>query len=55
MTWALATIAFLLIGFAAVSRRLEEFNITAAIFFTSVGLLAGPVLGLLDFRSAARR
>jgi sodium/hydrogen antiporter len=49
MTWALATIAFLLIGFAAVSRRLEELNITAAMFFTSAGLLAGPVLGLLDF------
>ena len=49
MTWALATIAVLLIGFAAVSRRLEEFNVTAAMFFTSVGLLAGPVLGLLDF------
>jgi sodium/hydrogen antiporter len=49
MTWALATIALLLIGFAAVSRRLEELNITAAMFFTAVGLLAGPALGLLDF------
>jgi len=48
MTWALATIALLLIGFAAVSRRLGGFNITAAMFFTSAGLLAGPVLGLLD-------
>jgi sodium/hydrogen antiporter len=49
MTWALATIAVLLIGFAAVSRRLEALNITAAMFFTSAGLLAGPILGLLDF------
>jgi NhaP-type Na+/H+ or K+/H+ antiporter len=45
--WELATIAFLLLAFAAVSRRLEGF-VTAAIFFTSAGLLAGPVLGLID-------
>ncbi|HET6919753.1 MAG TPA: hypothetical protein VFI46_09850, partial [Jiangellaceae bacterium] len=44
----MATIAFLLIGFAAVSRRLEALNVTAAMFFTAAGLLAGPVLGLLD-------
>jgi hypothetical protein len=37
-----------LIGFAVMSRRLEALNITAAMFFTSAGLLAGPVLGLLD-------
>jgi NhaP-type Na+/H+ or K+/H+ antiporter len=37
-----------LIGFAAVSRRLEALNITAAMFFTSAGLLAGSVFGLLD-------
>ena len=48
MTWALATIAVLLIGFAAVSRRLEAFNVTAAMFFTAAGLLAGPIFGLLD-------
>ena len=48
MTWALATIAFLLLCFAAVSRRLEARYITAAMFFTAAGLLAGPVLGLLD-------
>jgi NhaP-type Na+/H+ or K+/H+ antiporter len=48
MTWALATITFLLIGFAALSRRLEGLNVTAAMFFTAAGLLAGPVLGLLD-------
>jgi len=37
-----------LIGFAAVSRCLEALNIMAAMVFTSAGLLAGLVLGLLD-------
>jgi NhaP-type Na+/H+ or K+/H+ antiporter len=50
MTWALATIAALLIGYAAVSRRLERLNISGAMFFTSAGLLVGPVLGLLDLQ-----
>ena len=48
MTWAIAVIAVLLICFAAASRRLEAWNITAAMFFTATGLLAGPVLGVLD-------
>jgi sodium/hydrogen antiporter len=48
-SWALATVAFLLLVFAAVSGRLERSLVTVAIFFTSAGLLAGPVLGLLDF------
>src|SRR3954449_9947496 len=48
MTWALATIAVLLIGYATVSRRLERLNVSGAMFFTSAGLLVGPVLGLLD-------
>jgi sodium/hydrogen antiporter len=47
--WELATIAFLLLAFSAVSRRLESSVVTAAIFFTSTGLLAGPVFGLIDF------
>jgi NhaP-type Na+/H+ or K+/H+ antiporter len=47
-TWALATVAFLLLVFAAVSHRLERSLVTAAIFFTSAGLLAGPAFGLLD-------
>jgi sodium/hydrogen antiporter len=46
--WELATIAFLLLAFSAVSRRLEGSLVTAAIFFTSAGLLAGPALGLID-------
>jgi sodium/hydrogen antiporter len=48
--WGLATIAFLLLAFSAVSRRLERSVVTAAIFFTSAGLLAGPVLGLIDLQ-----
>src|SRR5688572_26008331 len=48
MTWALATIAALLIGYATVSRRLERLNVSGAMFFTTAGLLVGPVLGLLE-------
>jgi NhaP-type Na+/H+ or K+/H+ antiporter len=47
-TWALATIAVLLLAFSAISGRLERSIVTPAIFFTSAGLLAGPVLGLID-------
>ena len=50
MTWALATIAVLLIGYAAFSRRLQLISVSGAMFFTTAGLLAGPVLGLLDLR-----
>ena len=49
-TWALATVAFLLLLFAALSHRLKRSYVTLAIFFTSTGLLAGPVLGLLDLK-----
>ena len=48
MTWALATIAVLLIAYAALSRRLDVASVSGAMFFTTAGLLAGPVLGLLD-------
>jgi NhaP-type Na+/H+ or K+/H+ antiporter len=48
MTWALATVAALLIGYATVSRRLERLNVSGAMFFTTAGLIAGPVLGLID-------
>ena len=37
-----------MLAFSAVSRRFERSVVTAAIFFTSAGLLAGPVLGLID-------
>jgi NhaP-type Na+/H+ or K+/H+ antiporter len=50
MTWALATIAALLIGYATVSRRLEHLNVSGAMFFTTAGLLVGPVLGLLELQ-----
>jgi NhaP-type Na+/H+ or K+/H+ antiporter len=49
MTWALTTIAALLIAYATVSGRLQRLNVSGAMFFTTAGLLAGPVLGLLDF------
>ena len=48
MTWAPATIAVLLIGYAAFSRALPRANVSGAMFFTATGLLVGPVLGLLD-------
>jgi sodium/hydrogen antiporter len=50
LTWALATIAAVLIGYATVSRRLERLNVSGAMFFTTAGLLVGPVLGLLDLQ-----
>jgi NhaP-type Na+/H+ or K+/H+ antiporter len=48
MTWALPTIAVLLIGYAALSRALQRANVSGAMFFTITGLVAGSVLGLLD-------
>src|SRR3954469_21610678 len=50
MTWALATIAVLVLAYAAFSRRLQGLSVSSAMFFTTAGLLAGPVLGLLDLR-----
>jgi sodium/hydrogen antiporter len=55
MTWALATIAVLVIAYASVSRRLQLANVSGAMFFTTTGLLAGPVLGLLDLRLESSR
>ena len=46
--WTVATIALLLLAFSAVSGWIERSVVTPAIFFTSAGLLAGPVLGLID-------
>jgi NhaP-type Na+/H+ or K+/H+ antiporter len=46
--WALATIAAVLLAFAAASGRLQRSYVTAAMFFVTAGLLAGPLLGLLD-------
>ena len=50
MTWALATIAVLLVAYAAFSHRLQLMSVSGAMFFTTAGLLAGPVFGLLDLR-----
>ena len=46
--WALATIAAVLLVYAATSGWLQRSYVSAAMFFVSAGLLAGPVLGLLD-------
>jgi NhaP-type Na+/H+ or K+/H+ antiporter len=47
-SWDLPTVALLLVAFAALSRKLEGSVVTAAIFFTTAGLVAGPVLGLVE-------
>ena len=48
-TWSLAMVAAVVIGYAAVSRRLEATIISAAMVFVTAGLIAGPeVLGWLD-------
>jgi NhaP-type Na+/H+ or K+/H+ antiporter len=46
--WDVATIALFVLVFSAFSGRIERFVVTPAIYFTSAGLLAGPVLGLID-------
>ena len=46
--WEIATIALVVIAFSAASGRIGQSVVTPAIFFTSAGLLAGPVLGLID-------
>jgi NhaP-type Na+/H+ or K+/H+ antiporter len=47
--WQLATLAAIVLAYAAVSRRLDGAPITAAMVFTAVGLLvAVDVLGLVD-------
>ena len=53
-TWDVAAIAFILLGFAAFAGRFERSVVTPAIFFTSAGLLAGPVLGLIDLQLGKR-
>jgi NhaP-type Na+/H+ or K+/H+ antiporter len=47
--WALPTIALALLGFAAVSGRLDGTPVTGPMVFTAVGLLVGAdTLGLVD-------
>jgi NhaP-type Na+/H+ or K+/H+ antiporter len=47
--WQLATLALILLGFAAISGRIRGTSITAPMVFTAVGMLVGAeALGLLD-------
>jgi sodium/hydrogen antiporter len=47
--WQLATLAVVLLAFAAVSARIEGTSITAPMVFTAVGMLVGSeALGLVD-------
>jgi len=47
--WQLVTLALILLGFAAVSRRVEGSPITAPMIFTAAGLVVGAdALGLVD-------
>jgi NhaP-type Na+/H+ or K+/H+ antiporter len=48
MHWALAVIAVILLVYAVWVRRLSAVNVSAAMFFTAAGLVAGPVLGVLE-------
>jgi sodium/hydrogen antiporter len=49
MHWQLVTIAVILLGFAAISRRIEGTSITPAMVFTGAGLAVGAdALGLVD-------
>ena len=41
MYWELVTVAAILLGFAAVSGRLEGTSVTAAMFFTAAGVVVG--------------
>jgi NhaP-type Na+/H+ or K+/H+ antiporter len=47
--WQLATLALILLGFAAISGRIEGTSITAPMVFTIVGVIVGErSLGLID-------
>ena len=49
MHWQLATLALILLGFAAISGRLEGTSITPAMVFTAAGLLVGvDALDIVD-------
>ena len=54
MDWALTTVALVLIGVAAVSKRISGTPITPAILFVSIGVLVGPrVLDEIDISSTS--
>ena len=49
MHWQLATLALILLGFAAISGRIEGTSLTAPMVFTAVGIVVGArALGLID-------
>ena len=49
MHWQLVTLAVVLLGFAAISRRIEGTRLTAPMLFTAAGLVVGvDALGLVD-------
>ncbi|MGH3136803.1 MAG: cation:proton antiporter, partial [Gaiellaceae bacterium] len=49
MHWQLATLALILLGFAAISGRIEGTSITAPLVFMAVGLIVGErALGVID-------
>ena len=49
MHWQLATLAVVLLGFAAISRRIDGTPITAPMVFTAAGLVVGvEALGLVE-------
>ena len=49
MHWQLVTLAVILLGFAAISRRIDGTPITAPMVFTAAGLVVGvDALGLVD-------
>ncbi len=49
MEWTLATVAAVLLGYAALSRRLGGTVVTPAMVFVAAGVLLGPdALGLID-------
>lgn len=49
MHWQLVTLAVILLGFAAISRRIDGTPVTAPMVFTAAGLVVGvDALGLVD-------
>ena len=49
MHWQLVTLALILLGFAAISRRIEGTRLTAPMLFMTAGLVVGvEALGLVD-------
>lgn len=49
MHWQLATLALILLGFAAISNRIEGTSVTAPMVFTVVGIVVGArSLDLID-------